>query len=274
MLFQRRMPEVRLSFLQVAIILATGLQRAELATNQVLAFFNKTVRKITSHLRGLIEADAALTLPSSGQVQRIERQVQGMTALNESLSQDQRQDELAFHAQQAQKEMIMGQKELTQHTIGANLLHLEQALQKGVKQQLAIPSSISVPRTGSSSGGNSDSNSDRHGDDVHNDITGADTSAVTASSKKKNNNKKSKNDESTTNSGKKRPAAAAGEVEEEEEEVEEQQGGDKADGEMPAVTPDKDMLLASSKGHSQSLTETKKKKKAEKMHKKAKRESM
>eukprot|EP00128_Syssomonas_multiformis_P002268 Colp12_sorted_trinity150504_noHs@15705 len=155
LLFQGRMPEIRLSYLQVAIILATGLQHRDvdsignelnLPANQVLAFFNKTVRKITSHLRGLIETDAALTLPSNEQVHRIELNVQGMTALSKTLDQDQRADELEFNAKQAQRNLIMSHKDLTKHTVEAGIDELEHALNAGLKKQLAVPKVISVPK--------------------------------------------------------------------------------------------------------------------------------
>ena len=159
LLFQGRMPEIRLSYLQVAIILATGLQHRDvdsianelnLPANQVLAFFNKTVRKITTHLRGLIEADAALTLPTNEQVHRIELNVQGMTALSNTLDEDQRADELEFNAKQAQRSLIMGHKDLSKHAVGADLNHLEQALHTGLKKQLAVPKVISVPKASAS----------------------------------------------------------------------------------------------------------------------------
>ena len=155
LLFQGRMPEIHLSYLQVAIILATGLQHRDvdsiaaelnLPANQVLAFFNKTVRKLGSHLRGLIEADAALSLPSNDQVNRIERSLEGMNALTETLDQDQRKDERDFTAKQQQKELIMSHKDLAKHSIKADATHLEQALAVGMKKQLAVPKVISVPK--------------------------------------------------------------------------------------------------------------------------------
>jgi len=63
-LFQGRLPAIRLTYLQVAILLGVGLQRRdvdsickelELPANQVLAFFNKTIRKIAGHLKEMVE---------------------------------------------------------------------------------------------------------------------------------------------------------------------------------------------------------------------------
>lgn len=64
LLFLGRLRGVRISYLQVAILLATGLQHRDvdsiaaeldLPANQVLAFFNKTIRKIAQHLKELLE---------------------------------------------------------------------------------------------------------------------------------------------------------------------------------------------------------------------------
>ena len=64
LLFLGRLRGVKLTYLQVAILLATGLQHRDvdsiaaeldLPVNQVLAFFNKTIRKIAQHLRELLE---------------------------------------------------------------------------------------------------------------------------------------------------------------------------------------------------------------------------
>jgi hypothetical protein len=104
------------------------------------------VRKITAYLRSLIETDAALTLPSADQVNRIEKSVQGMHALAESLDQDQRADEVDFATKQQQRELIMGHKDLAKHAVKADLAQLEKALAQGVKKQLAVPKIISVPK--------------------------------------------------------------------------------------------------------------------------------
>jgi N-acetyltransferase 10 len=165
LLFQGRLPDIKLSYLQVAIVLAIGLQHRDvdsigaeldLPANQVLAFFNKTVRKITAFLRSLIENEAALALPSHEKVQRIEMNMQDMSALRVTLDQDQRADELDFNAKQQQRSMIMGHKDLAKHSISAEGSELEKALAVGMKKQLAVPKVLSVPKVvkeGESSGG-------------------------------------------------------------------------------------------------------------------------
>jgi N-acetyltransferase 10 len=70
LLFLGRLKGVRISYLQVAILLATGLQHRDvdsvaaeldLPVNQVLAFFNKTIRKIAQHLKELLEKQVSRT---------------------------------------------------------------------------------------------------------------------------------------------------------------------------------------------------------------------
>jgi len=158
LLFQGRIPDIRLSYLQVAIILAIGLQRRDvdsiaielnLPVNQVLAFFNKTIRKITTNLKSVIEADVALlVLPTDEKVQRIELKMHDMMqALDQSLASDQQSDVIDFNTKQQQQALIMKTKDLSQHIITADIDHLEKALQSGMNKQLAIPKVISVPRT-------------------------------------------------------------------------------------------------------------------------------
>jgi N-acetyltransferase 10 len=113
LLFQGRLTTLRLSYLQVAILLATGLQHRDvdsiaheldLPSNQVLAFFNKTIRKITAYLKELIESHTAKDhLPSNEEaILRMERRVQTMGySLAETLEDDQNADEGSFCAQAA-----------------------------------------------------------------------------------------------------------------------------------------------------------------------------
>jgi len=77
MYFTSRLPEVRLSGVQQSILLSVGLQRKVLedverelnvAMSQLLAMFVKVVRKISSHLRSLVEGEVAKGLPRVEQV--------------------------------------------------------------------------------------------------------------------------------------------------------------------------------------------------------------
>uniref|UniRef100_A0A6T6YLF8 RNA cytidine acetyltransferase n=1 Tax=Amorphochlora amoebiformis TaxID=1561963 RepID=A0A6T6YLF8_9EUKA len=72
--FQHRLEGVSLSHAQAAILMGIGLQRKgvkemqeqlSLESNQILALFNKSMRKISKHLRGLEEIMAAKEMKSS-----------------------------------------------------------------------------------------------------------------------------------------------------------------------------------------------------------------
>lgn len=163
LVFQGRLPSLRLSYLQVAILLATGLQHRDvdsisaeldLPSNQVLAFFNKTIRKIATTLRELVENYTAKELlPSDESILRMEKRAQGMSSLAETLDSDQKSDEKKFVAEQ-QRALIMTSKDLNKHSIDhVNLKDLSSALDKGIKKQNAVPAMISVAK--SKSGGSS-----------------------------------------------------------------------------------------------------------------------
>jgi len=135
--FMGRVPQVRVSYLQLAIFLAVGLQHKDvdavsaeldLPSNQVLAFFNKTIRKIVSHLRGLVEAQVAKELPSDAALRNMTYRADGMHALKDTLKMDQQSDERLFAVQQRQAE---------QGGSGSNL---------GLKKSNLIPSSVSLPK--------------------------------------------------------------------------------------------------------------------------------
>ena len=105
LLFAGRLPFVRLMHLQLAVLLVVGLQHRDvdsigseldLPVNQVLAFFNKTIRRITTGLRSLLETSAKRELPSSSIIFNMQDRVERMTSTAESLAQDQRSDERAF----------------------------------------------------------------------------------------------------------------------------------------------------------------------------------
>ena len=157
LLFQGRLPSIRLSFLQVAILIATGLQHRDvdsisaeldLPSNQVLAFFNKTIRKITSYLKELIENETALSLklPSKEVINKMETKADKMNSLSDSLQVDQHDDEIDFGTKAKKKELIMSSKDLNQHAISANLTDLSKALDDGIKIQNNVPKLVSVPK--------------------------------------------------------------------------------------------------------------------------------
>jgi N-acetyltransferase 10 len=171
--FMGRLPTVHLSALQMAILLACGLQHRDaddvtreldLPANQILAFFNKTVRKISSFLRALIEKDVALQLPSSAAIARMEEKAGGMVSSRTSLREDQQEDETTFRAEQ--KRLLMSHKDLSRHLVDVEDEVIEQTVAKAAKKHKAIPSSISVEvssiRDKAVAGQDRDQHKDRH----------------------------------------------------------------------------------------------------------------
>lgn len=117
LLFSGRLPFVRLSHLQLAVLLAVGLQHRnvdslgielDLPVNQVLAFFNKTVRRITAGLRGLLESQAEGELPARRTLLGMQDTALGMSSLPESLNDEQMSDVRAFSKKlKAQKNVVV-----------------------------------------------------------------------------------------------------------------------------------------------------------------------
>lgn len=140
--FLGRIPQIRVSYLQLAIFLSVGLQRKDidavsqeldLPSNQVLAFFNKTIRKIVTQLRGLVEANVAKELPSDVVLHNMSNRASGMHALKDTLKMDQSNDEKQFANQQRAK-------------MASDFNDLAEGLNRSIKRQNAIPNSISVPK--------------------------------------------------------------------------------------------------------------------------------
>lgn len=164
--FEGRIPTVHLSPLQLAILLACGLQHRDaddvmreldLPTNQVLAFFNKTIRKISSHLRSLVEAHVAEELPSSAAISRMERKVQSMVSNQTTLAEDQGQDESDFKAKQ--RKLLMGHKDISQHALDVDEGKIDATLEKLSKtlKKNVIPTTVSFPSKPKSDDANSES---------------------------------------------------------------------------------------------------------------------
>jgi N-acetyltransferase 10 len=152
-------PSVRLSNLQAAILLAVGLQHKDvdelcselnLPINQVLAFFNKTIRRLSSALRELLETEisAQMAAKSSKSQAAMEKRASAMTPSAQSLQQDQQADETDFLEKQRQQ-LLMQHKDLAKHSLGGvdgDLL--VSAMERSMKKNAgnAIPKSISIPK--------------------------------------------------------------------------------------------------------------------------------
>ncbi|ETW02003.1 hypothetical protein H310_06521 [Aphanomyces invadans] len=88
--FLNRLPETTLSYLQRAILMSIGLQHQNVdvlttelnvPSNQVLALFNKAVRKFSTAFQSILEADIASTMA-------VPKQVKSMAPTAETLEED------------------------------------------------------------------------------------------------------------------------------------------------------------------------------------------
>jgi N-acetyltransferase 10 len=160
LLFHYRLADVRVSYLQLAIIVAIGLQyrdidsiatELDLPANQVMAFFNKTVRKISSFLRSLVEAHTKVQMRvNEAAIQAMGKKATKMDSLAESLAQTQAADAAPFQTSTVRKqqvELLMAHKDLSKHKISADISQLQVALDTSAKRQLAAPSVVSVQKS-------------------------------------------------------------------------------------------------------------------------------
>jgi N-acetyltransferase 10 len=148
--FLGRMPSVHLSALQMAILLATGLQHRDaddvtrelnLPANQVLAFFNKTIRKLATHLRALVERQVAKELPSESMIKKFEKKAGDMMTSRISLKEDQDADEVNFKAQQ--RKLLLGLKDISKHALTVEEDTLDATMLRVSKTNKSIPSTVS-----------------------------------------------------------------------------------------------------------------------------------
>ena len=93
-----KLPSLKFSHLQIAILVAIGLQHKDvdnicnelnLPSNQVLAYFNKTIRKIAMYLKRLVESNVAQESQMSASVlSRVEQRVGHLQPLLVNLNND------------------------------------------------------------------------------------------------------------------------------------------------------------------------------------------
>ena len=158
------MSGLKFNYLHIAILIAIGLQHKDvddlctelnLPSNQVLACFNKSVRKIGAYLKKLLETSVAKeSQVSSSVLSRVEQRVSHMQPLLVNLSNDLKADSSATSKAkgslvlQQQQELIMTTKDISKHSIKPAVLNstvLEHTLEQSLKRDAAIPSSISIP---------------------------------------------------------------------------------------------------------------------------------
>jgi N-acetyltransferase 10 len=170
LLFAGRFHNIRFSYLQVVILLAIGLQHRDvddialemdIPVGQVLAFFNKTIRRLVTHLKELVETNIAKDLPT---IHDLKTKSDAMTSLTTSLSADQQHDAEEFTQQQLMKqskrtetsteindsmeitstEKPVSEKLIRKHGIKSNPDELTAAFQKGLKRRESVPHLISA----------------------------------------------------------------------------------------------------------------------------------
>lgn len=167
--FQGRLGgQVRVSLLQAAILLAIGLQHRDidsigneldLPSNQILAFFNKTVRKISNHFRRLIELKEEKQLDdktnqgiksiNNGNNKGIAASVFSATSRIErksnhdsdvKVSGDDEREEEEDDVRKEQKKLMMSDPDLKKHQIKVSDDHIRSSL--GNKKE--IPHLVSI----------------------------------------------------------------------------------------------------------------------------------
>lgn len=151
LLFLGRLSNIRLSYLQVAVLLAIGLQHRDvdsiaaeldIPAAQVLAFFNKTVRKIVTRVRQIVEAHVSKELPQASSVRRLVSKASAMNSLGDTLAADQKKDEQEFSKKQ--RDLLLSNKTIARHAIHANSADLEKAVGSTLLRGDAVPSAVSV----------------------------------------------------------------------------------------------------------------------------------
>jgi len=160
LVFHSRLPGLRLGAIQMSILLALGLQMKDvevvskdldLPVNQVLAFFNKTMRKLCASLRSIVEAAAERELPMDRRsLADAERRAGSMQSLSASLNDDMEGDEAAFRrgdltsstSVSAPASSMKGKKG---KSISVSDMDLQKALDSSMSSSGVFPSSISVP---------------------------------------------------------------------------------------------------------------------------------
>lgn len=145
---------------QVAVLLGTGLQHRDvdsvaaeldIPVSQVLAFFNKTIRKIATSLREMVEAHVSSEMAGgkgSTAVQvEMRKRVKGMDSMDHSLAEEQRKDTKAFN--QKQREVLMAHKDLSKHAVAPEVVAaMDEELSRlgsGLRGKGAVPKVLSVP---------------------------------------------------------------------------------------------------------------------------------
>ncbi|CAN0188874.1 unnamed protein product [Discosporangium mesarthrocarpum] len=166
--FLGRMPDVHMSHLQEAILIGMGVQHRsvtdlskelQLPDNQVLALFNKAVRKLSNSLKSVAERAAEVELESSGEASKRKeaaRTAEEMSQLPTTMDQDLKAGAAeAMKKLEGRKEEMLGSLDLTQYEVKGTEEEWEAAVTKAKKGGLNMVSikGKAKPVSGASSQG-------------------------------------------------------------------------------------------------------------------------
>lgn len=177
LLFQGKLGKLRLSYLQASILLAVGLQRRDidsvtqeldLPSNQILAFFNKTIRKLSNCLKSIVEKEVSKEMLQEQNAARIEKIGMKLVPLKQSLAEELDNDgnDAKNKLKSQQKELLLSNKDISSHVIKSDANIITQIANESASRMGAIPSSISIPRQVVEESKNSDKKRKNH-DDHH-----------------------------------------------------------------------------------------------------------
>jgi len=166
---------VSLSAGQCALLVSMGLQcksieesarEMNLQVNQVLALFQKSIRKISQFFRSLQEQEVASALPvlSNGSTNKILNSKEASEkSLNEEL--EEAEEEVKQEARRKRKELLKEEEELSQYSLSGKDVNFEKALSNR-RDNGKIPSVISVKKSkiNDQSGNSIPRKGDKHND--------------------------------------------------------------------------------------------------------------
>ena len=162
--------QLRISLLQAAILIGIRLQHRDvdslakeldLPLNQVLAFFNKTVRKIASYFRRMIEVEEEKGLSAKtekkstekisfqpSQTSRIERKTSSVPSnqIGKALEQEDEEIEEEDEVRTEQRKLLMANPNLRKHHVKLTDEELQATVGSG-----SVPKVLSVPKTSNGS---------------------------------------------------------------------------------------------------------------------------
>ncbi|CEG39118.1 n-acetyltransferase 10 [Plasmopara halstedii] len=136
MYFLQRLPQMSLSYLQRAILVSLGLQHQSVDTiqqelnvpsNQLLALFNKAVRKFLGQVEKLMEEQLEAEAVSSNKIAQVAVQAQAMIPTETSLDEEMRE---GAQAETAKQQQLLGSLNLMKYAVRGDEADWDAALAK------------------------------------------------------------------------------------------------------------------------------------------------